>query len=165
MPELLAPAGEWAALVAAVQNGADAVYLGGTAFNARMAAPNFAGSELARAIDYAHARGVRVYVTVNTLIADRELEGAADFLRELYGLGADGIIVQDLGLARLAREVLPGLPLHASTQMTVHNGPGLELLEELGFRRAILARELSLAALRELRHRTSLELEIFVHGA
>jgi putative protease len=165
VPELLAPAGDREALVAAVQNGADAVYLGGTAFNARMAAPNFAGPELARALEYAHARGVRVYVTVNILIADRELEEAAAFLRHLYELGADGVIVQDLGLARLARRVLPELPLHASTQMTVHNAGGLRLLEELGFRRVILARELSLEALRDLRRRTALELEIFVHGA
>jgi putative protease len=165
VPELLAPAGDREALVAAVQNGADAVYLGGTAFNARMAAPNFEGPELARAVEYAHARGVRVYVTVNILIADRELEEAAAFLRDLYELGADGVIVQDLGLARLARKVLPDLPLHASTQMTLHNAQALGLLEELGFRRVILARELSLEALRELRRRTSLELEIFVHGA
>jgi len=139
-PELLAPAGSQEALVAAVQNGADAVYLGGRAFNARQSAANFDSAELARAVEYAHVRGVKVYVTVNTLVADGELEAAARFLDFLSRTGADAAILQDLGLAALAREVAPELPLHASTQMTVHNSPAVAHLRRLGFQRVILAR-------------------------
>jgi len=164
-PELLAPAGSWEALVAAVENGADAVYLGGRQFNARLRAGNFDHSELVRAIEYAHMRGVKVYVTVNTLLADRELPEAALFLHFIHNAGADAAIIQDLGLARLARNVLPELALHASTQMTVHNLPAAELLREAGFRRIILARELSLDAITAIVKRSGIEVEVFGHGA
>lgn len=164
-PELLAPAGDRASLVAAVQNGADAVYLGAKAFNARAGAENFGTADLAWAIEYAHVRDVKVYVTVNTLIADREMEDVVRLLQFLYNQGADGVIIQDLGLARLARLTLPQLPLHASTQMTVHNLPGVRLLEELGFQRVVLARELNRDQIVAIRRGTRLELEVFIHGA
>ncbi|MGB9803138.1 DUF3656 domain-containing U32 family peptidase [Desulfofundulus sp.] len=164
-PELLAPAGDWEGLVAAVQNGADAVYLGGKLYNARQGAANFGHEELQRAVDYAHIRGVRVYVTVNILLSDEELEDAARFLHFLQRAGADGVIVQDLGLATLARQVLPELPLHASTQMTVHNRAGVEKLLALGFRRVVLAREMSLEEIRAIKDATGAELEVFIHGA
>jgi len=162
---LLAPAGDRASLVAAVQNGADAVYLGAKVFNARAGAENFAIADLAWAIEYAHVRDVKVYVTVNTLIADQEMEDAIRLLQFMYNQGVDVVIVQDLGLARLAREALPQLPLHASTQMTVHNLPGVHLLEDLGFQRVVLARELSRDEIVAIRRRTKLQLEIFIHGA
>lgn len=164
-PELLAPAGDWEALVAAVQNGADAVYLGGKLFNARQGAANFDHEELQRAVDYAHIRGVKVYVTVNILLSDEELEEAVRFLHFLQQAGADGVIVQDLGLAAMARQVLPELPLHASTQMTVHNRGGVEKLLSLGFQRVVLAREMSLEEIREIKEKTGAELEVFIHGA
>jgi len=164
-PELLAPAGNWEALAAAVQNGADAVYLGGRSFNARQAAANFDDEELARAIEYAHVRGVQVYVTVNTLVAEDELEEAARFLFFLARAGADAAILQDLGLAALAREVVPELPLHASTQMTVHNSPAVANLRRLGFQRVILARELSLAEVQRIKEETGAGVEVFIHGA
>lgn len=164
-PELLAPAGEWDALVAAVQNGADAVYLGGRNFSARRMAANFGRDELARAVDYAHVRGVKIYVTVNTLIADTEMEDAANFLRFLYNNGVDAVIVQDLGLIKLAREVVPDLELHASTQMTVHNVPAAGLLRQAGITRIVLARELSLREIKEIRERAQVEVEVFIHGA
>lgn len=164
IPELLAPAGSQEALTAAVQNGADAVYLGGKMFSARQYAGNFDGDELCRAFEYAHIRGVRVYVTVNTLLADTELPEAVDYLKFLYKSGADGVIIQDLGLAGLARQLLPALPLHASTQMTVHNSGGVEILKRHGFSRVVLARELSLEEINEIR-KTGMPLEVFVHGA
>ncbi|SHI92928.1 DUF3656 domain-containing U32 family peptidase [Desulfofundulus thermosubterraneus] len=164
-PELLAPAGDWEGLVAAVQNGADAVYLGGKLYNARQGAANFDHEELQRAVDYAHIRGVKVYVTVNILLSDEELEDAARFLHFLQRAGADGVIVQDLGLATLARHVLPELPLHASTQMTVHNRAGVEKLLALGFRRVVLAREMSLKEIRDIKEATGADLEVFIHGA
>lgn len=164
-PELLAPAGNWDALTAAVQNGADAVYLGARSFNARQSADNFDSEGLVRAIDYAHVRGVNVYAVVNVLIADTELEDAVRLLEFLYRAGVDGVIVQDLGLARLARELVPGLTLHASTQMTVHNPEGARYLRDLGFTRVVPARELSLAEIRLLKSAGGLEVETFIHGA
>ncbi|KUK52673.1 MAG: Collagenase and related protease [Desulfotomaculum sp. 46_296] len=164
-PELLAPAGGWESLVAAVQNGADAVYLGGRMFNARRSAVNFENQEIARAIEYAHIRGVKVYVTVNILVADREMEEAAGFLLYLYNAGADAVIVQDLGLAALAREVVPGLELHASTQMTIHNLPGIELLSGAGFKRVVLAREMNLSEIGKICASAEAQIEVFVHGA
>jgi putative protease len=149
-PELLAPAGDWEALVAAVENGADAVYLGGKLFNARHSAGNFENLELSRAVHFAHVRGVRVYVTVNTLLEHSEVKEAVRFLHFLYQCGADAAIIQDLGLLRLARKAVPELPLHASTQMTVHNLPALQLLKNAGISRVVLARELSLDAIREI---------------
>jgi len=165
IPELLAPVGSREALAAAVQNGADAVYMGGKMFSARQYAANFDRDELGEAVEYAHIRGVKVYITVNTLLADAELSEALDYLVFLYETGTDAIIVQDLGLARAAIRLLPGLPLHASTQMTVHNSAGAEILKQCGFARVVLARELSLMEIREIKEKTGMETEVFVHGA
>lgn len=164
-PELLAPAGGKDALVAAVQNGADAVYLGGRQFNARRGAENFNSQELAEVIEYAHMRGVKVYVTVNILLADSELREAVRFLHAVYNAGADAAIVQDLGLIRLARLVVPELELHASTQMTAHNLPGVEFLRAAGLKRVVLAREMDLDSVRHIRKCAGIQLETFVHGA
>ncbi|HHV56498.1 MAG TPA: peptidase U32 [Firmicutes bacterium] len=165
IPELLAPVGGPEALRAAVASGASAVYLGGKAFNARGYVTNFDLKELEAAITYAHVRGVKVYLTFNTLVADSELEEAAAFLTRVYELGADAIIVQDMGIAYLALQCVPDLPLHASTQMSVHNTPGARLLKDLGFQRVVLARELSLDDIRQIKAESRLEVEVFVHGA
>jgi len=164
-PELLAPAGDWESLVAAVQNGADAVYLGGKSFNAREGAENFDLEGLARAVEYAHVRDVKVYVTVNTLVSDDELGEAAKYILYLHNTGADAVIMQDLGLMRLIRRVLPSLEIHASTQMTVHNTFTVETLKETGVRRVIPARELSLDEIAALKRETGMEIEVFIHGA
>ena len=164
-PELLAPAGSWEALVAAVQNGADAVYLGGKLFNARHSASNFDNEAMARAVEYAHIRGVKIYVTVNILLANHELEEALSFLHFLHNTGVDAVILQDLGLAKLAKETIPELTLHASTQMTVHNTAGVELMQQSGFDRIVLARELELGEIAAIKSETGADLEAFIHGA
>lgn len=165
MLELLAPAGSREAFIAAIENGANAVYLAGQQFGARAYAPNFDEAALRDAIRFAHLRNVAVHVTVNTIVADDELEELAAYLRFLYEAGADAILVQDLGAARLARQVVPDMPLHASTQMTVHNLAGVQILERLGFSRVVLARELSLAEIRHICHHSRAEIEVFAHGA
>ena len=164
-PELLAPAGGMEALVAAVENGADAVYLGARAFSARGYASNFSDKELEEAIDYAHLRGVKVYVTVNTLLKEGEVEDALELLSCLRGMGADAVIVQDLGLISLAGKYLPDLPLHASTQMTLHNSEGVELVKKLGIERVVLSRESSLEEIKRIKEKTGTEIEVFIHGA
>jgi U32 family peptidase len=168
LPELLAPAGSPESLRAAVSAGADAVYLSGKQFGARKYAANFSDNEIIDGIRLAHSRGVRVYVTVNTLIHDRELAGVADYLVWLYTAGVDAVLVQDIGVATLAREIVPDLPLHASTQMTIHNTDGVLWAAEQGFSRVVLARELSLSEIRTIadktRH-TGIGLEVFTHGA
>ncbi|MCL6560488.1 MAG: U32 family peptidase, partial [Firmicutes bacterium] len=163
--ELLAPAGDWEAFLAAVENGADAVYLGGKLFNARQFAGNFDAGQLKTALDYAHVRGVRVYLTMNTLIADSELRQAVEFAESAYIMGIDGIIVQDTGFAGVLRKLYPGLDLHASTQMTVYNLDGVRALECLGFKRVVLARELCLDEIRYITENSSIEIEVFAHGA
>ncbi|WP_010681056.1 DUF3656 domain-containing U32 family peptidase [Acetivibrio cellulolyticus] len=163
--ELLAPSGDWEAFLAAVENGADAVYLGGKLFNARQFASNFDGERLREAIRYAHVRGVSVYLTMNTLMSDEELSEGVLFLKEAYLAGVDGLIVQDLGFVRLVRSLFPDLPLHASTQMTIYNIDGVKILERIGFERVVLARELSLEEIRDITQNTSAEIEVFVHGA
>lgn len=164
-PEVLAPVGGWEALLAAVENGADAVYLGGKQFSARQSADNFDREEMLRAVEYVHLRGAKLYVTVNTLLDDRELEAGLDYLRFLYEAGADAVILQDLGLTRLARRALPELELHASTQMTAHNAAGVEFLREQGFHRVVLSREVSLDNIRLIGRQSPAELEVFIHGA
>ncbi len=164
-PELLAPVGSKEALIAAISNGADTVYFGGTSFSARQYASNFNCEELKWAIDYAHARGIRAYVTVNTLIKDSELEEACDYFQFLCSSGADAVIVQDLGTLKLLREQLPGLPVHASTQMTLHNIEGVKFLQEMGVKRVVLARELSLEEIKRIKSETATEVEVFIHGA
>lgn len=163
--ELLAPAGSFEAFVAAVQNGADAVYLGGKVFNARQFAGNFDDEELKKAVEYAHVRGVKVYLTLNILLSNREIKELTDFLINIYSIGIDAVIVQDLGVARFIKEVIPEMSLHASTQMTIHNLEGAKELEKLGFERVVLARELSLDEIKHICENTTLEVEVFVHGA
>ncbi len=164
--ELLSPAGSWESMIAAVQNGADAVYLGGGRFSARRFAKNFTtDDDLSRALDYCHVRDVRVQVTVNTLLLDREMEEALSYAAFLYEAGADALIVQDLGLAALIRQQLPKLPLYASTQMAVHDKNGLEQLAMMGFSRAVLARELRLCEIEQLHRQCEMPLECFAHGA
>ena len=172
MPELLAPVGGKPHLTAAVNSGADAVYLGGMAFNARIFADNFSDEELPEAIRYAHLRGVKVYMTLNTLVRDDELARAFEYANYIYGIGADGLIVQDLGLARLIHKYLPDMPLHLSTQGTLYNKEAVELAHEMGFSRIVPARELSLREIRELAEEGRLvspenpvDVEVFVHGA
>jgi len=168
LPELLAPAGSPASFRAALAAGADAVYLSGKRFGARKFAANFSDEEITEGIRLAHARGVRVYVTVNTLIHDRELEPVADYLIWLYAAGADAVLVQDIGVASLAREIVPDLPLHASTQMTIHNTDGVIWAAEQGFSRVVLARELPLAEIQTIAGQTQksgVGLEVFCHGA
>jgi putative protease len=163
--ELMAPAGDRESLYAAIAAGADAVYLGGKLFNARRSAPNFDGEQLKEATDLLHLHNKKIYVTVNTLINDDELNDALAYLAELYNTGVDAVIIQDLGLIRLARKHLPGLDLHASTQMTVHNSDGARLLKELGLKRVVLARELTKEDVAEIGPKAGIETEVFVHGA
>ncbi|MBD3243050.1 MAG: hypothetical protein GF331_20840 [Chitinivibrionales bacterium] len=164
--ELLAPAGNSDCLHAAIEAGADAVYVGAPAFNARLRAENVSIRALARLVPYAHGKGVRVYTTLNTLLKQRELEPVADLLYQLEQIGVDALIVADLGLIRLARKFFPSLPLHASTQMFVHNRAGLQTAKALGLTRAILARELTLEELTKLAAVSPRpQLEVFVHGA
>lgn len=163
--ELLAPAGSSEALHAAVENGADAVYLGGKLFSARQLADNFDLDALKDELNYAHARGVHIYLTMNTLLSDDELQEALNFAADVRMAGIDGIIVQDLGLAGALHRVMPDVPLHGSTQMTIYDLEGVRALEEIGFKRAVLARELSLQEASGIAGKTSLEIEVFVHGA
>ena len=165
-PELLAPAGDEDSLKAAVAAGADAVYFGlRGGFNARARADNFAAADLPRVFDFLHARGVQGFVTFNTLVFDRELPVAEQALADIARAGADAILVQDLGIARLARQICPGLPLHASTQMTISSAEAAEIAKSLGITRIVLPRELSIDEIRAMAARTDLELECFVHGA
>jgi len=163
--EILAPAGGFEALMAGVENGADAVYLGGGLFNARQFAANFSDEELKKAIFYCHGKGVKVYVTVNTLIFNHELNEVTDYLYFLYTSGVDAVIIQDAGLLLLIKEVLPGLAVHASTQMTIHNQYGANFLWNRGVERVVLARELSISDISTIHNKSKIELEIFVHGA
>ena len=165
MIELLAPAGSREALVAAVESGADAVYLAGNMFGARAYADNFDEEGMREAIRFAHLRGVHVHVTVNTIMDSRELPELKKYLRFLYEAGADAVLVQDLGAARIVRETVPELPMHASTQMTVHNLDGVQALEALGFSRVVLSREVTLEAVRHICTHAKAEIEVFVHGA
>ena len=165
MIELLSPAGSPEAVIAAVQNGADAIYLGLEGFNARRGAKNFNAEEFEKAMRYCRIRGCKVYVTLNTLVNDREIEDAVSSARLASDLGADGIIIQDLGLIKVLRSALPDIPLHASTQMTIHNLAGVEAAAEMGLTRAVLARELSLEQIRYITQNASIETEVFVHGA
>ena len=162
--ELLAPAGSPASLRAAVEAGADSVYMGAI-WNARLRARNFSQPELASAIKYCRNSNVLAYIALNTLIFEQEMPLVADYVRFLYEHGADALIVQDLGVARMAREIAPDLPLHASTQLSVHNSKTAKLYRELGFSRLILARELSLGQAGKIRKNSGADVEMFCHGA
>ena len=165
MIELLSPIGDFDCLKAAVQNGADSVYFGGSLFNARYNAHNFDADELKQAIQYAKLRNVKVDFTLNTLIKNNEFADAVELANYVYSLGVDAIIVQDLGLAKYLIKSFPDLPIHASTQMTIHNLHGVKELEELGFKRAVLSRELSLDEIQYICKNTNIEIETFIHGA
>ncbi len=168
LPELLSPVGGRAQLEAAVNHGADAVYMGGSLFNARINAENFTEESLAEAIGFAHERGVKVYITFNTLIKDSELEKAFRYACRLYEIGADALILQDMGLARLVRNYLPDFPIHLSTQGTVYNVQALELVKQMGFSRVVPARELTLEEIKRLTeksHELEMDVEVFIHGA
>ena len=165
MIELLSPAGSPEAIIAAVQNGADAVYMGLGNFNARRGAKNFSDEEFQRAMRYCRVRGCKVYVTMNTLVNDREIESALQTARLASEAGADGIIIQDLGLAAAIRQYLPDIPLHASTQMSIHNLKGVEAAAEMGMTRAVLARELNFEQIKFITQNAPIETEVFVHGA
>ena len=165
MMELLSPAGGLDYLIAAVQTGADAVYMGFGAFNARRSAKNFTDEEFASAVAYCHLRGVRVFLTLNTLLTDRELEQAAESLRKASDMGVDAILVQDWGLLTLAREIVPDVPLHASTQMSLFTLGGANEAAALGLERVVLARELARDEIREICAGCPAEIEVFAHGA
>lgn len=164
-PEILSPAGSWETLKAAVAAGADAVYFGGPVFNARHGAANFTCDDIAAAVAYCHVRGVKAYITFNTMLFSRELPRAMELLAAICAAGADAAIVQDVGLAALIRRAAPGLRLHASTQMSVHNADGVRLLARAGFSRVVAGREVSRGQLREMIACSPAEIEVFVHGA
>ena len=169
-PELLAPAGDWDCAKAAVENGADAIYFGLERFNARMRSQNFTESDLPRLMDFLHRRGVKGYVTFNTLIFPRELAEAEQYLRTIIASGVDAAIVQDVGICRLIRHLSSDFPIHASTQMTITSAAGVEFAKSLGCQLVVLARECSLKEIDKIQQQiaeknASLPLEVFVHGA
>ena len=163
--ELLAPAGSMEALYAAVCAGADAVYIGGTKFSARASAANFTDEEIIEAVKYCHLYGVKVYVTINTLIKEKELKDAVAYGKFLYNAKVDALLVQDMGLFSLLKEEIPEVEIHASTQMTVHNGQGAKFLIDKGFKRIVLSRELNLQEITHISKDLNIETEIFTHGA
>ena len=165
MLELLAPAGSMEALRAAVQNGANAVYLGCGQFNARQSAKNFTPQSLAEAVKYCHIRGVAVHLTLNTLVSDKETPDVITLIRQAAQCGVDAFIVQDLGVVRLCREIAPDVPVHGSTQMTIHSLPGVKLCAAWGFTRVVLSRELSREEIRYICANSPIEIEVFGHGA
>ncbi len=163
--ELLAPAGSMEAFLAAINAGADAVYIGGDKFSARAYAGNFDNEGIKMAVDYAHIRDVKVYITLNTLIKNNEIAEAKKYIDDLYKIGVDALIVQDPGIAEYLRQEYPDFEIHASTQMTVHNGLGAQLLKEKGFKRIVLSRELSFKEIEYISKDLGIETEIFIHGA
>ncbi len=164
-PELLAPAGSLEAFFAAMEFGADAVYVGLKEFSARAKAKNVNRDELERMVGYAHARQRKVFLTLNTLVKEKELSHLIDVLAAVEAIGIDAVILQDMGVWRLVKRHFPGLEMHASTQLTIHNAAGVHMAERLGFSRAVLARELSLKEITAIKRETNLDLEHFVHGA
>ena len=164
-PELLAPAGSLESFFAALEKGADAVYAGLQDFSARTRAKNFTLVQMERMLAYAHGQNRKIYITLNTLVKEKELPQLVDTLAALAGMRVDGVILQDLAVARLIRNHFPSIPLHASTQMTIHNTPGVKMLEQLGFQRAVLARELAVDEIAAIAAASPVEIECFVHGA
>src|ERR1041385_224224 len=176
LPELLSPAGDWECAKAAVENGADAIYFGLEKFNARMRAHNFTETDLPKLMEFLHRRGVKGYVTFNTLVFENELAEAEQYLRTMIAAGADAAIVQDIGMGRLIRRLSPDFPIHASTQMTITSAAGVEFARELGCSLVVLARECSLKEIEKIQEtpardtqpsaiNAQLPLEVFVHGA
>ena len=165
MLELLSPAGSPEAVIAAVQNGADAVYMGFGDLNARRRAKNFTEEEFSKAVEYCRVRGVKTYLTLNTLLSDRELPAAVELVRRADQMGVDAVLVQDLGVLRMVRQVAPQLPIHASTQMTIHNLEGVKTAASMGISRVVLSRELSKEQIAFICRQAPIEIEVFVHGA
>ena len=163
--ELLAPAGNMEALKAAVQAGCDAVYIGGQHFGARAFSKNFSNEEIVEAIKYAHLYGVKVYITINTLVYDDEVPDFLKYIEFIHKNNVDAVLVQDLGMFDLIRNTFPNLELHASTQMHIHNLDGVRLMESLGIKRVVLARETNIDTIKEIVENTKAEIEVFVHGA
>lgn len=163
--EILAPAGSQESLVAGVRCGADAVYLGGKVLNARRNAGNFNDEELEKAVHYCHQRGVKVYLTMNTLCKDSEFDEAYDLVKKALSYGVDAFIVQDLGIVKMIKECFPDAKIHGSTQMSIMTPEGVKAIKEMGISRAVLPRELTAAEIAEIREKTDLELEMFIHGA
>ena len=163
--ELLSPVGGYLQFIAAVESGADAVYLGGSAFNARNSATNFSDEELEDAIKYAHIRGVKVYLTLNILIHDKEIHEVMEFAKRAYSYGIDAFIVQDIGVTYLLNEILPDAKVHFSTQGTIYSSEGIKALDKFNLERVVLARELTLDDIEEVCSNTDMEIEVFVHGA
>ncbi len=163
--ELLSPAGGREAFIAAVQNGADAIYFGAKQFNARTGAENFEEPDMAEMVKYASVRGVKTYLTLNTLVSDREIPFFAESVEAAAKCGVSALIIQDLGGAKIAKEVCPELEIHASTQMSAHNEKDVAALLEYGFSRVVLARELKREEIKKIYQNTGAELEVFVHGA
>ncbi|WP_244833635.1 U32 family peptidase [Clostridium sp. BJN0001] len=163
--EVLAPAGSMESLIAAVNNGADAIYLGGDKFSARAYASNFDDDNMKKAVDYAHIYNVKIYVTINTILKDDEIKKAADYAAFLYEIGVDALIIQDTGLINILRKTYPDFELHASTQMTIHNPEGALYFNKKGLKRIVLSRELSLNEIKYISNDLNIETEIFVHGA
>lgn len=163
--ELLAPAGNFDALKAAVEAGANAIYLAGESFGARAYAENFSRENLLQAVKFAHLKNVSVHVTTNTIISDEEIEKFSDYMKFLKFANVDALLIQDLGAAKIAKKIAPEIPLHASTQMTIHNLDGVKFLAEIGFSRAVLSRELSLKEIEKIAKNSPIETEIFIHGA
>src|SRR2546422_9031147 len=174
IPELLAPAGDWDCARAAVENGADAVYFGLEKFNARMRAHNFTEADLPKLMEFLHGRGVKGYVTFNTLVFENEMAEAEQYLRTMIAAGVDAAIVQDVGICRLIRRLSPDFPIHVSTQMTITSAAGVEFARELGCNLVVLARECSLQEIAKISGAgvspadaataETLPLEVFVHG-
>jgi putative protease len=170
LPELLAPAGDWDCVRAAVENGADAIYFGLDKFNARMRAQNFTEADLPKLMEFLHRRGVRGYITLNTLVFENELADAEKYLRAMISAGVDAVIVQDVGICRLIRKLSPDFPIHTSTQMTITSAAGIEFARDLGCNLVVLARECSIAEIEKINSalrtpHSALPLEVFVHGA
>ena len=163
--EVLAPAGSAESVKAAVRCGADAVYMGTKSFNARAKADNFSFEELKDTVDYCHSHDTAVHITMNTLISDDEIPAAKSTVERICETGADALILQDLGIGQLVRKACKGIDMHASTQMSVQTLSGVKLLKELGFKRAVLPRELSREEIKHIAENTDMEIECFVHGA
>ena len=163
--ELLAPAGDFSCLKAAIEAGCDAVYIGGKLFGARAFSSNFTDDEIIKAINYAHLFGVKIYVTTNTLIYDKEVERFLEYISFLHKNNVDAVIIQDLGMLDLVRQTFPNLEVHASTQMHIHNLDGASFMEKLGVKRVVLARETSISKIKEIKEKTNIDIEIFIHGA
>ncbi len=164
-PEVLAPCGTYEAMTAAVNAGSDAIYLGGHLFSARAFAGNFDTEHMIAAIDFCHLFGVKVYMTVNTLLKEDEISRLAEYMKPFYEVGLDGVIVQDVGVVRVLKNEFPDMPLHASTQMSISSWYGAKLLKDQGLTRIVPARELTLQEIREIRDKVDIEIETFVHGA